>query len=51
LEGLEVSVLMKSDVLKGNSVFRNDAEYFLKKYLIEDNLRNKFQNKLLGDMP
>jgi len=50
LEGLEVSEMMLSDVLNDNEPKRIDSEYFKKKYLIEDENRNKFKNVLLGDI-
>lgn len=49
LEGLEISVLKFSDIPFENLVFRIDAEYFQKNYLIEDKQRIKFKTIYLGE--
>lgn len=48
LKGLEISEVMLSSVSFENDVKRVDAEYFKKKYLIEDRLRSKFETIYLG---
>jgi restriction endonuclease S subunit len=49
LEGLEISEIRFKEVEHENLVFRIDAQYFKKQYLLEDNLVSKMHPKNLGD--
>ncbi len=49
LEGLEISEVRFSEIPFENSVFRFDAEYFKKNYLMEDKQRTKFKTIYLGE--